>query len=245
MRILLTTLATLSVGALASGSVWAAPVAKPAARKPAAARPAPPVKPLVGRVAVVFTTDMGAFTVEVDPTRAPITSANFVRYAEQGRYNGQAIYRAMTIAPGQGLIQGGVRDATKLLPPIAHEPTTKTGLTHDAMTVSMARLTPGTAQSDFFIMMSPMKGLDADPTKTGDNQGFAVFGRVVEGMDVVQKIFAAPINPALGEGIMRGQMLAKPVKILRAERVVLMQAPVAPATPAPATTPAADPAPKP
>ena len=83
----------------------------------------------------------------------------------------------------------------------------------------MARAAPGTAGGDFFIAVGAMPSMDADPTQPGDNAGFAVFGRVVEGMDVVHRILDAPTSPTAGEGAMKGQMLAAPVRIVSARRV--------------------------
>ena len=105
-----------------------------------------------------------------------------------------------------------------MLPPIAHEPTSKTGLSHVDGAISMARYAPGTADADFFITIGDLESMDADPAQPGDNQGFAVFGRVVEGMGVVRRILAAPTSPTEGEGVMKGQMLASPVRIISAAR---------------------------
>ena len=97
-----------------------------------------------------------------------------------------------------GLIQGGITtDARKLYPPIAHEPTTQTGLHNIAGTISMANSGAGTAKADFFILLSDMPGLDANGPG-GDATGFAAFGHVVEGMDVVKKIFDSPRLADLG-----------------------------------------------
>ena len=79
----------------------------------------------------------------------------------------------------------------------------------------MAHLGPGTAQADFFILTTDIPALDADAT----NPGFAVFGRVVEGMDVVKRILASPVSPTKGEGAMQGQILEPPIKIMKAERL--------------------------
>ena len=118
-----------------------------------------------------------------------------------------------------GLIQGGVRsDVRKLYPPIAHEPTTQTGLHNVAGTISMATGGPGTTRADFFILLSDMPSLDAGGPG-GDANGFAPFGHVVEGMDVVKKILAAPVSSTKGEGVMKGQMLDPPVKIIKASRL--------------------------
>jgi peptidyl-prolyl cis-trans isomerase A (cyclophilin A) len=117
------------------------------------------------------------------------------------------------------LIQAGVRsDARKLFPPIAHEPTSQTGLRNTAGAISMANAGPGTARADFFILLSEIPSLDAGGPG-GDANGFAVFGRVVEGMDVAKRIFEAPVSPTKGEGAMKGQMLDPPVKIVKAARV--------------------------
>jgi len=156
--------------------------------------------------------------LELDAAHAPVTTANFLRYVDQKRYDGAVFYRSMKLAD-TGLIQGGIRDPRKLLPPIAHEPTTQTGIKHDTGAISMARGAPGTATSDFFIMTGPMPGLDAHPEQSGDNLGFAAFGHVVEGMDVVRSILAAPTSPTKGEGVMKGQMLDPEVKIVAAKRV--------------------------
>lgn len=166
-------------------------------------------------------TSAGAIIVAVDTARAPITAANFLRYVDQKRFDGFAFYRAMKLSETGGLIQGGTRgDPKKTLPPIAHEPTTQTGLAHIDGAVSMARFTPGTAAGDFFIAVEPIPGLDADPSQPGDNAGFAVFGQVVEGMEVVRAILAAPVSPTEGEDVgMKGQMLAPPIRIVTARRL--------------------------
>jgi peptidyl-prolyl cis-trans isomerase A (cyclophilin A) len=129
-------------------------------------------------------------------------------------------YRAMNLTASAGLIQGGLRnDPKKLFPPIALEPTSKTGLAHVEGTISMARAAPDSATADFFITTGPMHSLDADPTQPGDNQGFAAFGHVSEGMDVVRKILTSPTSPTEGEGAMKGQMLAPVVKVISAKRL--------------------------
>jgi peptidyl-prolyl cis-trans isomerase A (cyclophilin A) len=83
----------------------------------------------------------------------------------------------------------------------------------------MARYAPGSATAEFFICIGANSQLDADPSAPGDNLGFAAFGRVTQGMDVVRAIWTAPTSPTNGEGVMRGQMLAPPIGILRAARL--------------------------
>lgn len=169
-------------------------------------------------VPVALDTSLGRIVVALDRARAPITTANFLHYVDTHRLDGQNFYRAMHVGEG-GLIQGGITtDARKLFAPIAHEPTTQTGLHHVAGAISMANAGPGTAKADFFILLSDMPGLDANGPG-GDANGFAAFGHVTEGMDVVKKIFESPVSPTKGEGPMKGQMLDPQVKILKAARL--------------------------
>ena len=174
-------------------------------------------------VPVAIDTSLGRIVVALDREHAPITTANFLHYVDTHRYDGQNFYRAMHMDDGKGgdggLIQGGVTtDARKLYPPIAHEPTTQTGLHNVAGAISMANGGAGTARSDFFILLSDMPGLDANGPG-GDATGFAAFGRVTEGMDVVKKIWAAPVSATKGEGAMRGQMLEPKVQIIKVSRL--------------------------
>ena len=173
---------------------------------------------------VVLATELGDIVIALETERAPITVANFLRYVDEDRLDGTVFYRAMRLDWGEqpnGLIQGGTQyDPERILPPIAHEPTTMTGLSHTAGTISMARYEPGSATGDFSIMLSDQPGLDADPNAADPDAqaGFAAFGRVVSGMDVVRAIFDAPTDPDKGEGGMKGQMLSRPVKIIDARR---------------------------
>jgi peptidyl-prolyl cis-trans isomerase A (cyclophilin A) len=163
----------------------------------------------------------GPIVIALEVERAPITSANFLKYVDQKKFDGATFYRALTFAgrPDLGLVQGGAKsDPKRLLPPIAHEPTTKTGLSHTEGAVSMARGAVGSAQGDFFIILGNLNSLDANPAAKGDNAGFAVFGRVIEGMDVVKKILAAPVSATEGVGAMKGQMIAQPIPIKSARR---------------------------
>ena len=182
------------------------------AAAPLAAQTAAPAEDLVK---VALDTEAGRIVLALDRGRAPLSTANFLKYVGGGRYDGEPFYRAVK-AEGSGFIQGGIRrDFRRMLPPIEHEPTSSTGLRHVDGAVSMARAEGGAgAMGEFFITVGAMPSMDAD----GDDEGFAVFGRVVEGMDVVRRILAAETVPGAGRGAMRGQMLATPVRIVSARR---------------------------
>jgi peptidyl-prolyl cis-trans isomerase A (cyclophilin A) len=162
-------------------------------------------------VEVALDTSAGRIVLALDRGHAPITTGNFLKYVDSGRLDGESFYRAMKFEAGGGLVQGGITsDARKLYPAIEHEPVSKTGIEHKAGTVSMAAFSPGTAKADFFILASDIPSFDAS---------FAAFGHVVQGMDVVNRILAAPTSPTKGEGVMRGQMLDPVVRIDRASRL--------------------------
>jgi peptidyl-prolyl cis-trans isomerase A (cyclophilin A) len=169
-------------------------------------------------VRVKLETEAGDILLALDAKRAPITTANFVRYVEEKRLDGTSFYRAAPTKgqPGKGFIQGGIqRSYRRMLPPIEHEPTAQTGLRHEGGAISMARPEEGKATGEFFITLSPQPAMDSAPGKPG----YAAFGKVVEGMDVARKILAAPTIPNAGRGKLRGQMIEKPVTILSARRV--------------------------
>lgn len=176
-----------------------------------------------GVVAVRLVTGLGAIVLELRGDKAPITVGNFLSYVDQQRFDGATFYRAAHYAgqPGDGLDQGGLSGShpERALPPIAHESTTQTGLRHTDGVISMARYAPGSATSEFFICVGANPQLDANPAAPGDNLGFAAFGRVAQGMDVVGRIWTAPTSPTEGEGVFRGQMLDPPIPILGAARV--------------------------
>jgi peptidyl-prolyl cis-trans isomerase A (cyclophilin A) len=183
----------------------------------AAAQAAAPVR-------VELKTGEGPIVLELYPDKAPITVANFLRYVDRRLYDGASFYRASrpvgSDSSDYGLVQGGLHDdGTRKLKPIAHESTLKTGLSHTDGTISMGRFAPGTATSEFFIAVGDQTYLDANPKAPGDNLGFAAFGRVVEGMDVVRKILVMPLDANAGGAAMRGEILKRPVPILTARRM--------------------------
>jgi peptidyl-prolyl cis-trans isomerase A (cyclophilin A) len=167
--------------------VLAAHVASP----PQAARP--------GEVTAAIETALGTITIAVDLPHAPITAGNFLKYVDAGIYDGGRFYRVTRPDNYQGtppnrpamqLIQGGIDPAkrSQVLPPIPLERTSATGLTHVAGTVSMARGTPDTATTEFFILLDDQPSLDFGGKRFDDEQGAAAFGRVLSGLDVVRKI---------------------------------------------------------
>ncbi len=171
---------------------------------------------------VTIQTDHGAIVVELEDQKAPITSANFLRYVDAHKYDGGTFYRASRTkgVKGAGSIQGGPPARVRRYAPIAHESTRTTGIKHKAGTISMARNAPGSATCDFFICASPAPYLDAHPGAPGDNQGFAAFGTVVQGLDVVKKILALPANGPAPYPAMKGQMLDPTVAIVSMKRAV-------------------------
>lgn len=178
----------------------------------------------IEHVYVALTTSAGVITLDLDKTHAPLTTANFLKYVDSRRLDGAVFYRAMHLPYGDmpsGLLQGGVRNGARLFPPVAHEPTNRTGILHKAGTVSMARFAPGTATADFMILLSDMSALDAEPSNTGQDPGagFAAFGHVASGMDVVRAIWDLPRSATKGEGVMKGDILENEVKIVSARRV--------------------------
>ncbi|MDB5475162.1 MAG: ppiA [Phenylobacterium sp.] len=191
-------------------------------------------------------TAQGDIVLELYADKAPVTVRNFLHYVDTRRLDGAHFYRSST-PPGDrsftyGILQGGLQsDPKKVYPPIAHESTAKTGLTHTNGTISMTRYAPGTAAADFSICVGDQIYLDADPKDPKANPGYAAFGRVVEGMEVVKTLLAAPRDPTKGVGVMKGEMLARPIPILTVRRIAAGEV----ATPAPRTRPAEVPAPRP
>jgi len=156
-----------------------------------------------GTTRVRIDTDAGAIVVDVYSDKAPVTAANFLRYVTDKRYDGGAFYRVVTMqnqptSPVKiEVIQGGLdSDSTKRLPAIAHETNDKTGIKHLDGVISMARSTPGSASSEFFICINDQPELDFGGKRNPDGQGFAAFGKVVQGMDVVRRIQQAPADSA-------------------------------------------------
>jgi peptidyl-prolyl cis-trans isomerase A (cyclophilin A) len=185
-------------------------------RIPGPAQPAPVVT-------VVIQTELGAITVEVDPAHAPVTAANFLKYVDGKFYDGGIVNRA--VRPDNTTrhdveiqviqFQSDPTRAREQFPPIALERTSVTGLKHVDGALSMARSGPDSAQSSFFICVGDQPELDFGGKRNADGQGFAVFGRVVSGMDVVKKIQASKSGPTGAYGT---ETLNPPIKVVGARR---------------------------
>jgi peptidyl-prolyl cis-trans isomerase A (cyclophilin A) len=166
-------------------------------------------------VRVLLHTELGDIELELDAAHAPNTTTNFLNYVQTGMYEGGEFHRTVTLQnqPQNNIkikvIQAGIPDDREndAFPPIALERTNRTGLKHKDGTVSMARDAPDSAISDFFICIGDQPELDFGGKRNPDGQGFAAFGKVIRGMDVVRKIQTSPAD---------GQKLTPPIKILTA-----------------------------
>lgn len=181
----------------------------------AAALAAPAVAP---NPRVALQTSQGEILLEIFAREAPVTAANFLRYVDENRFAGASFYRVVRMdnqpdnAVKIEVVQGGLGfdDGPRPFPPIPHETTTQTGLRHLDGTLSMARDKPGSASSEFFLCVGDQPELDFGGRRNPDGQGFAAFGRVVSGVDVVRRIQRLPAM---------GQMLAEPVAIRSVRRL--------------------------
>lgn len=167
---------------------------------------------------VLIKTELGDITIEIFEKEAPVTAANFLKYVDESLFKETTFYRIVTMEnqPNNDIkievIQGGLgfTEGRKTFPPIEHETTDKTGIRHRDGVISMARLQPGTASSEFFICIGDQPELDFGGRRNPDGQGFAAFGKVVKGMEVAKKIHRQPAD---------GQMLNPQIKILDIVRI--------------------------
>ena len=161
---------------------------------------------------VVIRTDMGDMTVEIYTDRAPVTAGNFLDHVERGSYANSMFYRVVRMdnQPRSQVkiqvIQGGLfhDELLDTIAPIRHEPTSETGILHTDGVISMARMEPGSASTEFFICIGDQSSLDFGGLRNPDGQGFAAFGKVVRGMEVARAIQALPDE---------GQYLKEPLLI--------------------------------
>ena len=185
---------------------------------PAMAAPLSATRPTPGYVRVKLETSLGAIILALDARNAPKTTANFLIYVDDGRLDDTKFYRAYRRKDNAklGFVQGGIDTEARRIyfPTVPLEPTDKTGLKHLDGTISMARhKDPDSGTGNFSIQIGPNPSLDAKP----GYPGYAAFGQVVAGMDVLKRILA--METCCGRGVMFGQMLKKPVKIIRAVRL--------------------------
>ncbi len=173
---------------------------------------------------VTITTGAGDIRIQLYPDRAPVTAANFLRLVNGGHLEGGTFYRVVSPANDNGspvisVIQGGIGDRESPFAPILHETTADTGLLHVDGAVSMARAGPGTATTEFFICIGDQPALDFGGTRNADGEGFAVFGRVVDGMDVVHAIHESAADAPTDNEYLKGQLLSEPVIVQSVRRI--------------------------
>jgi peptidyl-prolyl cis-trans isomerase A (cyclophilin A) len=173
---------------------------------------------------VLLDTEAGAIEVEVFPDRAPLSACDFLAYVDAGLYEGAGFYRVVRHdndrgAPKIEVVQGGLLDETKQRAPIAHETTQMTGLKHVDGALSLARGAVGTGGAGaFFIVIGDQPALDYGAKRNPDGEGFAVFGRVIRGMDIVRRIHRLPADAPTSDAYTQGQLLTHPVRFLKAVR---------------------------
>jgi peptidyl-prolyl cis-trans isomerase A (cyclophilin A) len=170
---------------------------------------------MLAMVMVVLTTDLGKIEIQLDQARAPLTTANFLQYVSDNFYDGGSFFRAVTSSNQPtdkvkiAVIQATAnKEKSETDGPIKLERTSVTGLQHKDGTVSMARDAADTATVDFFICIGDQPELDFGGKRNPDGQGFAAFGKVVRGMEIVHKIHESRAD---------GQKLTPPIKIRKAE----------------------------
>lgn len=173
---------------------------------------------------VVMKTAEGDIEVELYLDRAPVTAGNFLSLVDNGDLDGATFYRVVTYANDRGsppieVIQGGLGDAGESFATIDHETTADTGILHTDGVISMARSAVGTASTEFFICVGDQPGLDYGAKRNPDMQGFAAFGRVVNGMDIVRNINGLSAGRESDSDYTAGQILSEPVVIEKVERV--------------------------
>ena len=173
---------------------------------------------------IAFKTSKGDIIIELYNQIAPITVDNFLRHLDGGHYDGSSFYRTVTHQNDNGspmieVIQGGLGDIDKPFPAISHESTNITKLKHEDGTISMSRGEVNSATSDFFICIGSQQGLDFGGEKNYDGQGFAAFGKVIEGIDIVRDINGMPSNKKTDNEYVKGQMINNPIIIEKAIRL--------------------------
>lgn len=177
-----------------------------------------------GAVRITMSTSEGDIGIDLYLDKAPITAGNFLKLVDNGDLDGGSFYRVVTYENDNGnpkieVIQGGLGDRSESFDTIDHETTEQTGIPHTDGVISMARGAVGTASTEFFICIGDQPGLDYGQPRNADMQGFAAFGKVVSGMDVVQRINALPADAPSDSEYTQGQILSTPAEISKVRRV--------------------------
>jgi peptidyl-prolyl cis-trans isomerase A (cyclophilin A) len=183
---------------------------------PVAPKAVAPPPPQPETVTVRLTTTKGDIDILLEAKKAPLTTANFLHYLDAGKIVGANFWRAAHSGPS-GFIQASIQGPT--FPPIAHESTRMTGLSHTNGAISMSRFAPGTATGDFILCVGDNTYMDAGREGSDDKLGYAAFGHVIKGLDVVKAILKGRIDSHTREGGWAGQMLAAPIEITGARRI--------------------------
>ena len=175
-------------------------------------------------VRTIMSTDMGDIEIDIFVDKAPISATNFLQLVDGGHLDGGTFYRVVNYANDKGspkieVIQGGLNTDEGPFPPIDHETTEQTGVLHTDGVISMARDGVGTATTEFFIVIGEQPALDYGEVRNPDKQGFAAFGQVVSGMDVVRAINESPADGSSEWDDTKGQILTEPVQIISVKRV--------------------------
>ena len=175
-------------------------------------------------VRTIMSTDLGDIEIDVYVDKVPISAANFLQLVDGGHLDGGTFYRVVSYENDKGspkieVIQGGLNVEEGPFPPIEHETTEQTGILHTDGVISMTRGDVGTASTEFFIVIGDQPGLDYGEVRNPDEQGFAAFGKVVSGMDVVRAIKESPADGPSDSDYTKGQILTEPVAIMSVKRV--------------------------
>lgn len=174
---------------------------------------------------IVLVLDAGTVSIDLYMRQAPLSAGDFLRYVDGHFYDGGVFSRTVRADNDHGaaridVVQGGVRPGTRPMPPVAHETTRMTGLRHLDGSISLPRDKPGTGSgAEFFICIGDQPALDYGGRRNADGQGFAAFGRVVSGMDLVRAIWRMDASGPSPDAYTAGQMLRRPARIISARRV--------------------------
>ena len=183
------------------------------------------VPALASSARVRLTLAAGSIEIDLFTAQAPLSAGDFLKYVDRRDYDGGSISRVVRQNNDHGhppiqVIQGGIRDNAKQYPPIAHETTRRTGLRHLDGTISIPRDKPGTGSgAAFFICIGSQPALDFGGQRNPDGQGFAAFGRVSRGMELVRAVWQTDSSGPSDDPYTRGQMLKHPIRILAAARI--------------------------